>query len=77
MLKNAFKNVRFCGEHLKTIIVIAKFEGRGCRGGGGGLGVGIVSCGIQNEKMSYDPHEKKSHFLLIVVFISALAYICF
>ena len=23
--------------------------------------------------MSYDPHEKKSHFLLITVFISALA----
>ena len=43
MLKNAFKNVHSCGEHLKTITVIAKFEDRGWGGGGGGR----VSCGIQ------------------------------
>ena len=39
----------------------------------GGWRVGSVSCGIQKWKMSYDPHEKKSHFLLIMVFISVLA----
>ena len=32
-----------------------------------------MSCGIQKKKMSYDPHEQKSHFLLIMVFISVLA----